>query len=143
MFSPPHYSSPTASHAALLSAENLVIDASSAEIGSRNSFTSAPFMLTSTKCLTFEYQQDGGPTASPELRVTVEEPLIRRETIVWRSARKQQMTAVGKATLRPTNQQIVRLAFTALYGGNKTYSMQIDNIQLEDGECTLTGETYE
>ena len=117
-------------------------DPSTAGRGSRAEYISAPLQLTSTQCLSFRYQQaNPTPDGNPELRIVIEEPATLRSTTVWRYAPDQTGWKSGRVTLRTdmVKNQLIQINFQALYGGNKTTNLQLDDIDLVAGECSGMG----
>lgn len=125
-----------------VSGSYLRADASSASRGARAEYISAPFKLTSPKCISFRYQQlNPASSGNHELRVVVEEPVISRQNTLWGASPTESGWKQGKATLSMSDvkHSAIRISFQAVYGGNRTTEMQIDNIAMSDGACSESG----
>lgn len=118
-------------------------DAGSADIGAHTSYTSAPFTLANPKCVTFRYKLLGGATSNSELRVNLIEPYVGKKTTMWRMSLTQERWQSGRVTLSPTLTTGGKLQFEALYGGNKSSDIYLDDIQMADGTCNMPGKFLE
>ncbi|XP_067928262.1 MAM and LDL-receptor class A domain-containing protein 1-like [Watersipora subatra] len=105
--------------------------------GAYTDLTSAPFSLTQLSCLTFKYQLEGISSGNSELRVLLIEPVIKRESVLWRRSSSATLWTTGHVTLSPVDQPLVTVSFKALYGGNDGTTLSLDEIALIPGSCSL------
>lgn len=73
--------------------------------------------------------------------MTLQEPVISRETTLWRLSAGTGTWADARVTLKPTDQAVVTLAFHALYGGDRAARVSMDDIRVTEGSCSLPGKT--
>jgi len=120
----------------------LTADPVSTDRGAKADYISAPFLLDTEHCLSFRYLLTGESTANPELRINLRQPIISKDTTIWRVSLNDTVWRTGRVTLTPTDQSVVSLVFQALYGGNKDVPLSIDDIQVSSGRCSLPGNSF-
>jgi len=119
-----------------------VSGSSEANSNSHTEFKSAPVLITSPQCLSFDYRLTGSGKNNSELRVLLSEVAIDRQTVVWQFTKLQTNWVTAYMELNPKLNPVVKVWFQARYAGDLQSTVSIDNIAVSPGGCPFTRESY-